>query len=71
MKIEEILKKSLGYGVVKPTRHYGGGCISQGQSFEVDNGQKVFVKQNSDRVVSILKIHVFVSFCIEFNFVLG
>ena len=52
MKIEEILKKSLGYGVVKPTRHYGGGCISQGQSFEVDNGQKVFVKQNSGRVVS-------------------
>ena len=69
MKIEEILKKSLGYGVVKPTRHYGGGCISQGQSFEVDNnGQKVFVKQNSGRVVSILKImflFLFVLFCLE------
>ena len=52
MKIEEILKKSLGYSIVKPTGHRGGGCINQGESYEVDGGKKVFVKQNSDRIVS-------------------
>ena len=52
MKLEEFLKKSLEYSVVKPTRHRGGGCISQGQSYEVDGGQKIYVKQNSARVVS-------------------
>ena len=54
MKIEEILKKSLGYSVVKPTGHRGGGCINQGESYEVDGGKKVFVKQNSDKIVSDL-----------------
>ena len=52
MKIEEILKKSLGYSVVKPTGHRGGGCINQGESYEVDGGKRVFVKQNSDKIVS-------------------
>ena len=52
MKIEELLKRSLGYSVVKPTGHRGGGCISQGESYEVDGGKRVFVKQNSDKIVS-------------------
>ena len=51
MKLEEFLKKSLNFKTVKATSHYGGGCISQGQSFEVDDGKKIFVKQNSDKIV--------------------
>ena len=52
MKLEEFLKKALNVKTVKATSHYGGGCISQGQTFEIDNGQKIFVKQNSDKNVS-------------------
>ena len=52
MRLEEFLKNTLEYSIVKPTRHHGGGCISQGQSYEVDGGQKIFVKQNSSKMVN-------------------
>ncbi len=52
MKLEEFLKKSLNCQSVKPTNHFGGGCISQGQSFVVDHDKKIFVKQNPDKSVS-------------------
>ena len=54
MKLESFLKESLKYQTIKATNHYGGGFISQGQSFVVDNNQKIFVKQNSEVIVSNL-----------------
>jgi len=54
MRLEEFLKKTLEYSIVKPTRHHGGGCISQGQSYEVDGGQKIFVKQNSSKMAKVM-----------------
>uniref|UniRef100_A0AC11E1P8 Fructosamine 3 kinase related protein n=1 Tax=Ovis aries TaxID=9940 RepID=A0AC11E1P8_SHEEP len=43
--MEELLKRELGCGSVKATGHSGGGCISQGQSYDTDKG-RVFVKVN-------------------------
>lgn len=44
--METVLKRELGYSSVKATGHSGGGCISQGQSYDTDRG-RVFVKVNS------------------------
>ncbi|CAO2646496.1 Fn3krp [Lemmus lemmus] len=44
--MEAVLKRELGYSSVKATGHSGGGCISQGQSYDTDRG-RVFVKVNS------------------------
>ncbi|KAM6174192.1 ketosamine-3-kinase [Erethizon dorsatum] len=44
--MEELLRRELGCGYVKATGHSGGGCISQGQSYDTDQG-RVFVKVNS------------------------
>lgn len=44
--MEELLRRELGCGFVKATGHSGGGCISQGQSYDTDQG-RVFVKVNS------------------------
>ncbi|CDR08188.1 unnamed protein product [Oncorhynchus mykiss] len=43
--MEAQLKKELGTSMLKSTGHSGGGCISQGQSFDTDHG-RVFVKIN-------------------------
>uniref|UniRef100_A0A8C6DS57 protein-ribulosamine 3-kinase n=1 Tax=Moschus moschiferus TaxID=68415 RepID=A0A8C6DS57_MOSMO len=43
--MEELLKRELGCDSVKATGHLGGGCISQGQSYDTDKG-RVFVKVN-------------------------
>uniref|UniRef100_A0A9L0I4Y2 Fructosamine 3 kinase related protein n=1 Tax=Equus asinus TaxID=9793 RepID=A0A9L0I4Y2_EQUAS len=43
--MEALLKRELGCGSVKATGHSGGGCISQGQSYDTDRG-RVFVKVN-------------------------
>lgn len=43
--MEAKLKKELGTTVLKPTGHSGGGCISEGQSYDTDTG-RVFVKIN-------------------------
>ncbi|XP_059763967.1 ketosamine-3-kinase isoform X1 [Balaenoptera ricei] len=43
--MEELLKRELGCGSVKATGHSGGGCISQGRSYDTDRG-RVFVKVN-------------------------
>lgn len=51
MKLEELLKKNLNFKTVSSTNYRGGGCISQGQSFDVDEGRKIFVKQNSENIV--------------------
>ena len=50
--MEEFLKKSLNFKTVKGTNQFGFGGISQGQTFVVDDNRKIFVKQNSDSVVS-------------------
>lgn len=44
--METLLKQELGCSSVKATGHSGGGCISQGQSYDTDKG-RVFVKVNS------------------------
>lgn len=43
--MEAKLKKELGTTMLKSTGYSGGGCISQGQSYDTDNG-RVFVKIN-------------------------
>ncbi|NWW80266.1 KT3K kinase, partial [Climacteris rufus] len=44
--MEEALRRALGTAVLRPTRHSGGGCLSQGRSYDTDCG-RVFVKRNS------------------------
>lgn len=43
--MEAKLKEELGTTVLKSTGHSGGGCISEGQSYDTDTG-RVFVKIN-------------------------
>lgn len=43
--MEAKLKKELGTTMLKSTGHSGGGCISEGQSYDTDSG-RVFVKIN-------------------------
>ncbi|KAG7460256.1 hypothetical protein MATL_G00219390 [Megalops atlanticus] len=43
--MEALLKKELGTSKLKATGHAGGGCISEGQSYDTDSG-RVFVKIN-------------------------
>lgn len=43
--MEAKLKKELGTTTLKSTGHTGGGCISEGQSYDTDTG-RVFVKIN-------------------------
>ncbi|KAM7089494.1 ketosamine-3-kinase-like isoform X3 [Ciconia boyciana] len=44
--MEDALRRELGTAVLRPTGHLGGGCISQGQSYDTDRG-RVYVKSNS------------------------
>ncbi|XP_062389204.1 ketosamine-3-kinase [Sardina pilchardus] len=44
--MEAQLKKELGTSTLKATGYSGGGCISEGQSYDTDNG-RVFVKINN------------------------
>ncbi|XP_006886180.1 PREDICTED: ketosamine-3-kinase [Elephantulus edwardii] len=44
--MEALLRRELGCVSVKATGHSGGGCISQGQSYDTEKG-RVFVKVNS------------------------
>nr|BAG57005.1 unnamed protein product [Homo sapiens] len=43
--MEELLRRELGCSSVRATGHSGGGCISQGRSYDTDQG-RVFVKVN-------------------------
>lgn len=43
--MEAKLKRELGTSMLKATGHSGGGCISEGQSYDTDTG-RVFVKIN-------------------------
>ena len=52
MKLEEYLKEKLNYQNCRGTNHYRSGDISQGRTFVVDNNEKIFVKQNSENIVS-------------------
>ena len=51
VNMESLLKKEL-HSVT--CRALGGiqGCISNGESYELDNGRRVFVKHNDDQNVS-------------------
>ena len=53
--MEELLKRELGCDSVKATGHSGGGCISQGQSYDTDKG-RVFVKVNSKPEVRVAAV---------------
>ena len=57
MKIEEYLKTSLPYQKVQKTGRGGGGCISQGETFQVitkDGRQElIYVKGNTKTGVSL------------------
>ncbi|XP_039332651.1 ketosamine-3-kinase isoform X1 [Saimiri boliviensis] len=44
--MEALLRRELGCDSVRATGHTGGGCISQGRSYDTDRG-RVFVKVNS------------------------
>ncbi|XP_010577727.1 PREDICTED: ketosamine-3-kinase isoform X3 [Haliaeetus leucocephalus] len=37
--MEDALRRELGTAVLRPTGHSGGGCISQGQSYDTDRGR--------------------------------
>ena len=50
--MEHFLKTSLNLQNVQATNQFGGGCINQGQTFIVDDNNKIYVKQNSN-IVSI------------------
>ena len=41
----EKIQEALGTKVFKSTGHGGGGCISEGQTYETDTG-RVFIKYN-------------------------
>ncbi|KAJ8251400.1 hypothetical protein GJAV_G00220940 [Gymnothorax javanicus] len=43
--METLLKKELGTSMLKASGHSGGGCISEGQSYDTDSG-RIFVKIN-------------------------
>ncbi|NXQ03864.1 KT3K kinase, partial [Vidua macroura] len=45
--MEDSLKRALGTAVLRSTGHSGGGCISQGRSYDTDRG-RVFVKGNCE-----------------------
>lgn len=50
--MEELLRRELSCSWVKATGHSGGGCISQGQSYDTDQG-RVFVKVNGKAEVRV------------------
>lgn len=60
--MEAKLKKELGTSLLKSTGHSGGGCISEGQSYDTDSG-RVFVKINHKSEVTCLcaatKAHIY------------
>ena len=57
--MEAKLKKELGTAMLKSTGHSGGGCISEGQSYDTDTG-RVFVKINhKSEVLYIILYYLF------------
>lgn len=51
--MEAKLKKELETSILNPTGHSGGGCISEGRSYDTDTG-RVFVKINHKSEVLML-----------------
>ena len=46
--MELFLQRELQTCTVRALSRTGGGCISDGRSYELDDGRKVFVKHNQD-----------------------
>ena len=67
MKLEEYLKTSLKYQNVQNTGRGGGGCISQGETYQVtrEDGKRelIYVKRNTAAGVSSIFIQLKV-YCI-------
>lgn len=51
--MEALLRKELPTTALRCLGRSGGGCISDGQSYEVDSG-RVFVKYNADEKVGVV-----------------
>ena len=47
MSLEEFLRSELGTRELRPLGAAGGGCISEGRSYQTDSGAAVFVKHNT------------------------
>ena len=45
--LESVVKEELGLSVLKSVGLGGGGCISQGSTYDTDKFGKVFIKVNS------------------------
>lgn len=63
MKFEDFLRTALSCKSVRPTGRGGGGCISRGQGFLIDEKDSVFVKENGQAKVWNLTF----SFANEYN----
>lgn len=61
--MEKILKAELNTSVLKALGSSGGGCISQGQTYETDSG-RIFVKINHKPQVNASRSYD----CIEIAF---
>jgi protein-ribulosamine 3-kinase len=53
--MEELVRTALGCQSVRATGRGGGGCISQGQVFIVDDKDQVFVKENEKAKVHFVE----------------
>ena len=66
MRFEDYLKEALGCSSVRGAGGAGGGCISQGQAYEItydgDKKKKVYVKRNSES--GVRSTHLFQVFSI-------
>jgi protein-ribulosamine 3-kinase len=53
--MEDLLKRELESSTCRRWgERQGGGCISDGQSYELDGGRKIFVKSNSDAKAKLM-----------------
>ena len=56
MRLEEFLRSALNCKSVRSGGRSGGGCISQGQAFLIDEKDLVFVKENEKIKVGIMRL---------------
>ena len=65
MKLEDYLKYRFGYCSVQKTGKCGGGCISQGETFQVtkegNRKELIYVKGNTAAGVTLCFYHILVN----------
>ena len=57
--VELLVESTLQRKIVRSIGQAGGGCISNGSSYELDDGKKIFVKYNEDYKV-VYQVTIFV-----------